>query len=257
MIDSHTHLFDEKFDDDIDDTINRAKAAGIDRFILPATEPHEYKKLFSTALRHPHILFPTMGLHPLAMNANPNWRDDLDIVSEHLKNPPVKFYAIGETGLDLHWDTNFLKEQIEAFVAQIELSIRYDLPLVLHMRDAFDFAFDILEPYKGRVRGVFHSFSGSSSDVAKIERLGNFIYGINGTVTYKKSILADTLRHIDIEKMVLETDAPYLPPQGHRGERNEPSYIAIIADKVAQIKGISVDDVDEITTKNAINFFKL
>lgn len=257
MIDSHTHLFDVKFSNDLPATIARAAAVGVDRFILPATLPDEHNLLFDTVKQHPDIFFATIGLHPLGMNNNNHWRDDLNQIEAFLKHPPVKFYAIGETGLDMYWESGFLAEQTDAFVAQIELAIKYDLPLVLHMRDAWDYVFKIMEPYRGKVRGVFHSFNGTSQHVEQIERIGNFIYGINGTVTYKKSAVAEALPAIDINKIMLETDAPYLPPEGHRGKRNEPAFLEIISGKVAAIKGVSVDQLDPITTATTSSFFEL
>lgn len=256
MIDSHTHIFDERFDGDRALALERAIEAGVDRFILPATLPDEYPSLLTVAREDPRYI-ATMGLHPIAMNDNPNFRDDLMLVREYLEHPPVRFVAIGEVGLDMHWQTDFLKEQIEAFEYQIELAIEFNLPLILHVRDAWEYVFDVMEPYKGRIRGVFHSFSGSEEHVRRIEALGGFLYGINGTVTYKKSLLADVLPMIPIEKIVLETDSPYLPPDGHRGDRNESAYIPIIAAKIAQIKQITIQEVDRITTENTITLFNL
>lgn len=256
MIDSHTHIFDERFDGDRAAALDRALEAGVDRFILPATLPCEYPALLAVVGEDPRYI-ATMGLHPIAMNDNPDFRDDLMLVREYLEHPPVRFVAIGEVGLDLHWQTDFLDDQIKAFEYQIELAIEFDLPLILHVRDAWEYVFDIMEPYKGRIRGVFHSFSGSVEHVQKIEALGGFLYGINGTVTYKKSLLAEVLPMIPMEKIVLETDSPYLPPDGHRGDRNESAYIPIIAAKIAQIKEITIEEVDRITTENTIKLFNL
>lgn len=257
MIDTHTHLFDPRFDEDLDQAIERARVAGIDRFILPATGDAEHELLFATQRKYPHCCYATMGLHPTCVNDNPHWRDHLANVRRHLENPPMRFVAIGETGLDLHWSADFLEEQKEAFVNQIELSIEFDLPLIIHTRDAWDELLPIMERYAGRIRGVFHSFAGDPSHIERTERLGGFVYGINGTVTYKKSTLPAALEYIALDKIILETDSPYLPPEPHRGKRNESSYVAILAAKVAQIKGVTTEELAQVTTATAQRLFSL
>lgn len=257
MIDTHTHLFDPRFAQDLDATIERAKAAGIDRFILPATDDDAHTLMFDTVREYPDCCYATMGLHPTCVNDNSHWREHLANVRRYLENPPMRFVAIGETGLDLHWSKDFLTEQIEAFRTQIELSIEFDLPLIIHTRDAWDELLPIMEQYAGRIRGVFHSFAGELCHVERCERLGGFVYGINGTVTYKKSTLPDVLEHITLEKIILETDSPYLPPEPYRGKRNESAYVAILAAKVAQIKGITTAELDRVTTATAEKLFSL
>ncbi|MEG0725769.1 MAG: TatD family hydrolase [Mucinivorans sp.] len=256
MIDTHTHIFDERFDEDRSLALDRARAAGVDYFILPATMDDEHERLLAVC-RQEKCYFPTIGLHPLAAGEDPKWREHLNRLEEYLTKYPGLFVAIGETGLDLHWSKDFLKEQIEIFVFQIELSIRYDLPLVIHTREAWDEILPVMEPYAGRIRGVFHSFSGTKTEIDRVEAIGGFMYGINGTVTYKRSTLPEALEYIDLEKIILETDSPYLPPEGHRGERNESSYLKQVALKVATIKGVSLDTIDEQTTKNAIKMFNI
>ncbi|MEG1414742.1 MAG: TatD family hydrolase [Mucinivorans sp.] len=256
MIDTHTHIFDEQFDEDRAAALARARAVGVEAFILPATMDDEHERLLEVAASE-NCYWPTIGLHPLAANEDPLWREHLARLEGYLAKFAGRFVAIGETGLDLHWSKDFLSEQIELFVAQIELSISHNLPLVIHTREAWDEILPIMEPYAGQIRGVFHSFVGSQAEVARIEKLGGFMYGINGTVTYPRSVLPEALQHISLDKILLETDSPYLPPQGHRGQRNESSYIAAVAVKVAQIKGISLDEIDEQTTKNAIKMFNI
>lgn len=257
MVDTHTHIFDESFDGDRAEALSRAIQGGVELFILPATADAEHEKLIEVCRTEPERYFPTMGLHPTEVNGNPNFRVELARLEEYLRRDDVKFVAIGETGLDLHWSKDFLKEQIEAFVFQIELSIKYDLPLVIHTRDAWEELLPIMEPYKGKIRGVFHSFSGTKEEIDRIEAMGGFMYGINGTITYKKSTLPEALKYISLDRIVLETDSPYLPPEPYRGKRNESSYVPILALNVATLKGVSLEEIDRITTKNAIEMFKV
>lgn len=256
MIDTHTHIFDKQFDDDRQQALERAVEQGVQYFILPATMDNEHERLFEVCATSDRY-FATMGLHPIAANDNPNWREHLAHVERLLQNPPVPFVAIGETGLDLHWSQNYLEEQKAIFVSQIELSITHDLPLVIHTRDAWHELLPIMERYAGQIRGVFHSFVGTVAEIERIEAMGGFMYGINGTVTYRKSVLPEALKYIGLDRIVLETDSPYLPPEPHRGRRNESSYVPLVALKVAEIKGVSLDDIDKITTKNAIEMFKV
>ncbi len=257
MIDSHTHLYDPRFEEDFDEMIARSIELGIDRFIVPAADPKEQDMLFAAVSRYPERIYATVGLHPTDVNDNPNYKEELEYVRSVALNPPMRLVAIGETGIDLHWSKDFIAEQREAFRFQIELAIETNLPIIIHCREGFSDTFEVLEPYAGRVRGVFHSFAGSATEVERIERMGGFYYGINGTVTYKNSTLPEALEAIPLEKILLETDAPYLPPTPHRGKRNESSYISIIAKRVAEIKGITTAKLDEITTKNTEELFSL
>lgn len=254
MIDSHAHLFDPRFDEDLTQVFKRATAAGITGFILPATMDDEHDRLIGLCKQHADRCFPTMGLHPLAANDNPDWRTHLERVERLLDEKPVRFVAIGETGIDMHWSQDFLEVQQQLFEAQIQLAIKHNLPLVIHTREAWDETLEVLEPYAGKVRGVFHSFSGTSQTVERTMDLG-FMYGINGTVTYKKSTLPEALEAIPLERILLETDAPYLPPEPHRGQRNEPSYTALAALKVAALKNVYLETIDNQTTQNTMNLF--
>ncbi|MFI3298663.1 MAG: TatD family hydrolase [Rikenellaceae bacterium] len=257
MIDSHIHLCDTRYEGKLDQIIERATAAGINRFIMPAADDKDQERIAEINLQYPHCTYATVGFHPTSVNDNPEWRAHLARVEYLLENPLTKYYAIGETGIDLHWSQDFLEQQKEAFRVQIELSIKYNLPLIIHTRDAWDATFEILEPYAGRVFGVIHSFSGSEREVTRIEKMGGFYYGINGTVTFKKSTLPEALLSIPLEKIILETDGPYLAPMPHRGTRNESAYIAHIAQKVAEIKGVTTAKLDEVTTLNTETLFRL
>ncbi len=256
FIDTHTHLFDSQFDKDLAQVITRAKECGVSKFILPAVESSTHSQMLETAKQFENC-YPTIGLHPTAMNQNLRWREHLSQVESMLNNPPVKFVAVGEIGLDLYWSKEYKEEQIEGFNAQIELAIKHNLPIIIHCRDAWDEILPIVEQYKGEVRGVFHSFSGTKEQISRIERIGDFFYGINGTVTYKKSTLPEAIQNISLNKILLETDAPYLPPVPHRGERNESSYIPLIAQKIAEIKGVTIEEVAKTTTANAESLFAL
>ncbi len=257
FIDSHTHLSDSKFDTDRQEVIERAIAEGVTRFILPATGVEENEVLFDLATKYPGVCFPTIGLHPMEFNDNPDYREHLSKIEEQLENPPLKFVAIGEIGLDLYWEQKYLEQQIEGLRFQLDLAVKYNLPVIIHSRDAWSEILPILADYSGRIRGVFHSFAGTKAQIEKIEEIGGFYYGINGTVTYKNSVLPEALKSIPLEKILLETDSPYLPPTPYRGKRNESSYIPIIAAFVAQLKGVRTEELAERATKNTEELFLL
>lgn len=254
MIDSHAHLFDPRFADDLPQVFERAEQVGVTGFVVPATMDDEHEALIALCSQYPERCFPTMGLHPLAGNNNPEWETHLARVAQLLEQRPVSFVAVGETGIDLHWSQDFLDIQQQLFEAQIRLAIRHNLPLVIHTRQAWDETLEVLEPYTGKVRGVFHSFSGTSQTVERTLGLG-FYYGINGTITYKKSTLPEAVAAIPLERIVLETDAPYLPPEPHRGTRNEPAYTALAALKLATTKNMNIETIDHQTTQNTMNLF--
>ncbi len=257
MIDSHTHLCDERFNDDLWEVIERAQAAGVYKFILPAADDKDHQRIAEIAQQYPDVAFATVGLHPTSVNDNPEWETHLRNVKKLLKNPPVRYIAIGETGVDLHWSHSFLQEQKIAFHKQVELSLEYHLPLIIHSRDAWEDTFEVLESYGGKAQGVIHSFSGGRAEVERLERLGGFYYGINGTVTFKNSTLPDALEVIPLEKILLETDSPYLTPVPYRGQRNQSEYIPLIAERIAQLKGTTVSTVSSTTDHNAATLFDI
>ncbi len=255
MIDSHIHLCDERYVGEVAEVIARAKAAGIDRFIMPGADDRDHARIAHLAQKFEGVAFATVGLHPTYINDNPQWREHLQNVENLLKNPPVRYYAIGETGMDLHWSQDFVPEQKEGFRFHIELAIEHDLPLILHCREAWAESFEVLEPYAGRVRGVFHSFAGGRAEVERIEAMGGFYYGINGTLTFKNSTLPEVLPYIPQDKLLFETDGPYLAPMPHRGKRNESSYISYIASRAAEILGVPTSILAEATTRNTEALF--
>ena len=261
MIDTHSHIYDEAFDNDRKDVVERAKAEGVEQIVLPAIDGESNERLFDMCREYGDYVVPLMGLHPTSVNDNPHWREELANVERLLASPPqgvVRFYGVGEIGLDLYWSRDWQTEQEEAFRVQLELALKYDLPIVVHTRDAWEEMASIVEEYRDKgLRGVFHAFS---ADVAMYERLresGDFVFGIGGVVTFKKSALAEVVKMMRLEDLVIETDAPYLTPTPHRGTRNESSYVRFVAAKIAELKGLTYEMVAERTTANAKRIFKL
>ena len=253
LIDTHCHLYDEQMIADIDLVIERAVAAGVQKFYLPAIDSTTTVAMLSLEEKFPGKCMAMMGLHPC--HVTENFKTELEMVAEWLTKR--NFAAIGEIGLDYYWDTSFAKEQQEAFRTQIEWSIQYDRPIVIHTRNAMQETISIVKEYTTRgVRGIFHCFGGSYETAKEIIKAG-FYLGIGGVLTYKKAGLAEVLQHIDVEHLVLETDSPYLTPVPFRGKRNESSYLSYITAKLAEVKNISPEEVAAITTANAQKIFAL
>lgn len=259
LIDTHTHIYDEAFDDDRASVIARAVESGVGAALLPAVDSQSHDALFRLSASHPGMFFPMMGLHPTSVNDNPRYGEELRLVEEYLKNPSAgRVYAVGEVGLDLYWSRDWQREQTEVFERQIELALEHDLPLVIHTRDCWPEMLASLNKYRGAgLRGVMHSFSGTYEDYLKVKELGDFAFGIGGVVTYKNSLIAAILPRMDVGDLVLETDAPYLPPVPHRGRRNESSYLKYICDKVAELLDTESATVEATTTRTAIRIFGL
>ena len=253
--DTHTHLYLKEFDRDREKVIQRARDNGVTYFFLPNIDSELYMAMLCLCISHPRHFFPMMGLHPTSVKANAE--EELEIVTDMLADPELKFWGIGEIGIDLYWDRTFEKQQISAFSRQLDLAIRYDLPAIIHTRNSFDVAVSIIgKKNNPSLKGIFHCFGGSVDQAAKAIELG-FKLGIGGIITYKNSGLQKVVERIGLEHFVLETDSPYLPPVPHRGERNESGYIPIIAAKIAEIKKISLEEVAEVTTKTALSLFKM
>lgn len=252
IIDTHTHLYVKQFRNDIGPVIERAEAEGIDTFYLPAIDSEEIPALLELEQKYPGKCIAMMGLHPCSVKDN--FRQELDIVSDWLAKRP--FAAVGEIGLDYHWDKTHVQQQHQAFHEQIEWALQYDLPIVIHSRESMDDCMRIVQEHqKGRLGGIFHCFTGDLASAKKIIDTG-FYLGIGGVLTYKNSGLAEVLKEISLDHMVLETDSPYLTPVPFRGKRNESSYIKYVAEKLAEVKGVSVEEVARITTANAQKIFK-
>lgn len=255
MIDTHSHLFVEDFKDDLSQVINRAREAGVTKIFMPNIDDGSIDDLLSTCERYSDFCFPLMGLHPTSVGSD--YKEKLKIIeSEYRKNHDI-YVGIGEVGLDYYWDTSYRKEQIKAFKIQIEWALENNLPLIIHCRNAFDDLYDVLLPYKNSaLRGIIHSFTGENEDAKKMLTFENFLFGINGVVTFKKSTLPDVLPLIPLDRIVLETDSPYLSPVPYRGKRNETSYIVKVAEKVSDIYGVKIEDVVSKTDKNAFKLFE-
>ena len=259
LTDTHSHLYDEAFDRDREEALARAAAEGVGQLLLPAIDSESHERLFGLCRRHPQRCIPMMGLHPTSVNDNPRWRDELALVESYLRTPPegiAGFCAVGEIGLDLYWSRDFREEQAEAFRRQIDLSLQYGLPIAVHTRDAWPETVAIMREYRGRgVRGVFHAYSDGIETYRKLKECGDFVFGIGGVVTFKKSRLAEVADEMELRDLVLETDCPYLTPAPHRGERNESAWVRYVCEKVAQIKGLTPEEVAEATTANAERMF--
>ena len=251
MIDTHTHLYSEILEPDISQVIERAKQNGIAKFYMPAIDKATHLKMMELESAYPDTLFSMIGLHPCSVKQD--FLQEIEIIKEYLMQR--KFAAIGETGLDFYWDKTFILEQYNALEIQTELALQYKLPLVLHTRDAMPETIDFIKKYKGTgLKGIFHCFGGSISEAEQIIDCG-FLLGIGGVLTYKKAGLDTVLEKINMQHIVLETDAPYLSPVPYRGKRNESAYLIEVAKKLAVVKNMSLDEVDRITTANAEKLF--
>lgn len=253
LIDTHSHIYSEDFVNDIDDVIQRAYDNDIKKIILPNINSGSVKHLFDLTDSYPHLCFPLLGLHPTSVSDD--YKEELQAVEYWMDKRD--FYGIGEIGIDLYWEKSFQKQQEDVFRYQLKIAKSRGLPVVIHVRNSFNEVFQIVEEEQdGRLTGIFHCFSGSDEEAGKIIDVG-FLIGIGGVVTFKNSNLSDVLKNVDLNKLVLETDAPYLSPEPKRGRRNETAYLVYIAQKVAEIYGVSVDQVAEITTSNARNLFRI
>jgi len=253
LTDTHCHLYSEEFTFDIDIVIQQAEKEGVQKFYLPGINSNSINAMLALENRFAHKCIAMMGLHPCYVKEN--YLDELSIVSNWLASR--KFAAVGEIGLDYYWDKTFAMQQQEVFRAQIELSIQYNLPIVIHTRNAMQDTINTVKEYAGKgVYGIFHCFGGSYETAQEIIKAG-FYLGIGGVLTYKKAGLADVLEKIDLQHLVLETDAPYLAPVPFRGKRNESSYLKYIVAKLAEIKNVSIEEVAAVTTANAQKIFGL
>ncbi|MHB9055995.1 MAG: TatD family hydrolase [Paludibacteraceae bacterium] len=252
MIDTHSHIYSEEFDNDREDVLLHAKDAGVHKIILPNVDSKSLQRMLDLERQYPNYCFAAIGLHPTSVKDN--FEEELALVRSELQRR--NYIAIGEIGIDLYWDKTFLSEQLQAFQTQIEWALEYNLPVIIHVRDSHKETIEALKPYKYKgIRGVFHCFTGSLKEADEIFGLGDFYLGIGGVVTFKNSGLAENLKEIPLEKLILETDSPYLTPAPYRGKRNETAFVALVRDKLAETYFMSSKEVDLITTKTAINLF--
>lgn len=247
FIDTHTHLYDEQFDNDRSIIIDKAIELGVSKMYLPNCDHTTIEPMMAMVERWPQHCFPMMGVHPCYIKEN--YKEELKIAEEWLTK--TTFSAIGEIGLDYYWDKTFIPEQKEAFNLQMDWALQLNLPIVIHTRDSLQDGIDMVRARQnGNLKGIFHCFGGTLEEARQIIDLG-FYLGIGGVSTFKKSTLPEILNEISLQHLVLETDAPYLAPVPYRGKRNESSYIPLIGMKIAEIKKCSVAEVAEITTQNA------
>lgn len=254
FVDTHAHLYDEAFDGDFDETIARIKENGVIKCIFPGIDSTTYDRQTLAAARCGDFVAQAMGLHPTSVGEN--WKEELDFVFDAVEKG--SYVAIGEIGMDGYWSKEFIGQQKEVFRQQLLLAYRKQLPVIIHAREATEEIFQVLDSLGGEVpRGVFHAFSGSYETYSRIASYGNFMVGIGGVVTYKNAGVAKSIERIPLEKILLETDSPYLTPVPFRGKRNESSYLVHIAGKIAEIKGCPLEEVAAATTANAYRMFGL
>ena len=255
FIDTHSHLYSSQFDEDRTQAINDAISAGVSTILLPNISSEYTKGMLELCDEFPENCFPMMGLHPCDVNEDNIEAELLHVEQELAKG---KYIAVGEIGLDLYWDKTKLEVQKKAFIHQIELAKKHKLSIAIHVRDSFAEAIEIIEKLNDEnLRGVFHCFTGSVEDAQRVINLGGFYLGIGGVLTFKNSGLDKTIVDIGLENLILETDAPYLAPTPFRGKRNESKYIVNIAEKLAEVHQIDIEDVAKITTLNAKKLFGL
>ena len=251
LIDTHSHIYSEDFSSDFDDVIQNAYNNNVKKIILPNIDSGSAKHLIDLSNSYPHLCYPLMGLHPTSVDDD--YMQELESVEYWFSKN--KFYGVGEIGIDLYWSQNFKKQQEDAFRIQIRLAKNMNLPVVIHVRNSFNEVFKIVkEEQDGRLRGVFHCFTGVEEEAKKVIDLGFFL-GIGGVVTFKNSNSDKVLSSLSLSNIVLETDSPYLAPVPKRGKRNESSYLVYIAQKVAEIFNVPIEEVARITTGNARNLF--
>ncbi len=253
LIDTHTHIYLAQFDRDRKDVIARAASEGISHMLMPNIDSHTVADMLKVARAFPDTCLPMMGLHPTSVKES--YKTELDVIASWFEKGD--FVAVGESGIDLYWDTSYEKEQKIALERHVDWALQYDLPLVLHSRNSLKELFEVLWPYRQKgLRGVFHCYPGGVKDAKKVLDMG-FMLGIGGVVTYKNSLMSEVVAAIDLEHIILETDAPFLAPVPHRGKRNESAYVRHVADKVAEIKGMRLEEVARVTTANARQLFAL
>lgn len=253
LIDTHTHIYLKEFDEDREDVVSRSISSGVEKLFLPNIDSGSIESMMNLAEKHPDICFPMIGLHPGSVNEN--YLDELDRIQSYYEKG--RFIGVGEIGIDLYWDKTFINEQEKAFEIQLNWAKKYSLPVVIHARDSFQEIYKVLDKvFEEGMKGVFHSFTGSFDDVEKIKEY-DFYYGINGIVSFKNSDLPKTVKAIPENRLLLETDSPYLAPTPKRGKRNESSFLKFTCEKLADVLGMNLKEVEELTTKNALKLFNI
>lgn len=256
LIDTHSHLYADAFSEDMQEVISRMQDNHVDTCMLPNIDMDSIDAMHKLALADPGLFYPMMGLHPCSVKED--YRTVLDKMEENINNKRINYIGIGETGLDYYWDITFKNQQKASLEIHIEWAKRFDLPIILHCRDSFDDVYSLIAKNNDeKLTGVFHCFTGTIDDALKVKELGGFYLGIGGVLTFKNSGLDKTVMELDINDMVLETDSPYLAPVPFRGKRNESSYLDRIANKLAEIKSLSIKEIADITSANAEKLFSM
>lgn len=253
LVDTHTHIYLPEEFQDADETVNRAVDAGVGHMIFPNVDMLTLAPMLALHERYPGLTSVAVGLHPTEVDGT--FESVLDSMRGIIDNPPAGLCAVGEIGIDLYWDATYRSEQREVFATQCRWAVEKGLPVIIHCREGLGDTLEVLSGLDTPPHGVFHSFGGSVDDVDRIRNVGDFYFGINGIVTFKNSRLRDVLSYIGIDRILLETDSPYLAPVPHRGHRNESAYVALVARTVADALGLDYDEVCRRTTENAINLF--
>ena len=255
MIDTHSHIFSEEFQDDLPEVIARAREVGVEKIFMPNIDDTSLHAMLDVANRYPDYCYPMLGFHPTSVEGPEAIYKVREMKGRLVSGHP--YIAIGEVGVDLYWDKTWLKEQQQVLDEQIQWALEWDLPLVIHCREAFPELFQVLEPYKNTpLSGVFHSFTGTADEACQLMDYPRFMVGVNGVVTFKKSTLPEALREVPLSRVVLETDSPYLAPVPFRGKRNETSYVKRVAIKLAELYDTEIGEVERQTTENALKVFK-
>lgn len=251
FIDTHSHLYDEAFAGEEDGAVNRAVESGVGRIIFPDIDSGSREAMFSFADRFPGVIFPCLGLHPTSVGAD--WQEELSRMESSISR---KIWAIGEIGMDCYWSKEFIRQQQEVLRIQLEMAAKANLPVIIHSRESTELIINILKECRSLgLRGVFHAFSGSVETFRELDRLGDWYVGIGGVLTYRKASIAETVKQIPLDRILLETDSPYLTPVPFRGKRNESSYIPYIAARLAELTGRDVEEIASATTGNARKLF--
>ena len=252
MIDTHSHIYSTEFDADRAEVIQRAQAIGVRQIILPNCDSSTLPQMLALEAAYPDYCHAAIGLHPTSVKAD--YTEELALIKSELERRD--YLAIGEIGIDLYWDKTLLNEQVLVFEKQLEWAIGYKLPVIIHVRDSFRESMNVLSGFKNSgLTGVFHSFTGTLEEANEIIAFGGFKLGINGIVTFKNSGLAAVVEKIDLKHLLLETDSPYLTPAPHRGKRNESAYVSLVCEKLATIYQVPVQEIDDATTRNALELF--
>jgi TatD DNase family protein len=253
LVDSHSHIYSQEFEADLPDVIRRAENESIMSILMPAIDSSTHSQMMAVEAAYPAICMSMMGLHPCSVKEN--FQEELKTAEIYFNQR--KFIAVGETGLDYYWDLSFVKQQETAFQQQIEWALHCDIPVVIHSRNSIDQCIEMISKnQKGKLKGVFHCFSGSIEQAKKIIDL-NFYLGIGGVLTFKRSGLDAVVANLELDKIVLETDAPYLAPVPFRGKRNESSYLKYVVEKLAEVKNLSMEEISDFTSSNAEKLFQL